>query len=1057
MEIEKHPVAKKRIKGVLGAFVQHQNAANLLMILLLMFGYWGATHLQKQLLPSLEIRVVNVSTVWTGASAQDIEKNILQVIEPSVRFLDGVSEMSSSAQEGSGSIQLTFVANTNMAQAEEDVKAAVDAVQNLPTSAETPDISQIKFFDPVASIGISGPFPEQTLRRFAREIRDGLLDVGLDKVSFQGYREREITIVVDDAKLRQFDLTLDDLSRALQPGLFDRPSGTLEGSLQAQIRAVAKELTVSQIQDTAIKSLPSGEVLTFGDVATVQDTFDEDTSLGFMRGEPAIQLSVARAVTSDTVESFERINEYVKNIRPTLPQSLKIQVFDAPAELVNDRLNLLVKNGLSGMVVVLIILFIFLEVRIAFWVAVGIPVSILATLGVMYFMGQSLNMISMFALLMTLGIIVDDAIVVGEHTATRYAMGDSRQMAAVNGAGRMAIPVVAASLTTIAAFAPILIVGDVIGQIMAALPMVVIAVLISSGIECFLILPGHLSHALPEVRKKPGWFRRNFDAGFDYFRDHIFGKASVISYSWRYATVAVAIGITIVGGSLLASGKLPFEFFPTAEAEEFNIYASFQPGTPDEQMHAIFREIEDVITQTEKDLAPEGEALVVTTYAELDSSNNRASIDVYLTTSEVRTIRTEEITQAVRDRLPNVAGVENIGVREPSSGPGGRAIEVEFSGADAVVLKQASEALQAILGGFQGVTAISDTLRYGDPELTMQLTPHGTALGFTLDMLGVQIRDAFSGRIVETLANSEEEITVRLQHDLGTDGSSALRELWVRSAQGGFVPLSSIVVFDEQRSFSRIIREEGKSTVTVLADVEDDTVTGADVLTRLKADYLPAIVTEFGVELKLGGTEIETEKTIADLKLGGMLALGVMYIIIAWTFASYAAPLAVMLIIPFGIVGAIWGHFWLGHNLTIMSLMGLLGLAGILVNDSIVLISRLNERLDLGESLRVASNGAAKDRLRAVLLTSLTTIGGLIPLLFEKSLQAQFLIPMAVTMIFGLGLATLLVLFLVPAFLAIGADIGALFRWIFMTRKASTFGELMSGAHHDKRYVEPAE
>ncbi|MCF6302841.1 MAG: efflux RND transporter permease subunit, partial [Devosiaceae bacterium] len=532
---------------------------------------------------------------------------------------------------------------------------------------------------------------------------------------------------------------------------------------------------------------------------------------------------------------------------------------------------------------------------------------------------------------------------------------------------------------------------------------------------------------------------------------------SALSYRWRYATVAIAIAITMLGGGLLASGKLGFEFFPTAEGEQFNIYASFQPGTPDEQMNAIFREIEQVITQAEAELAPLDEKLVMTTYAELDSANNRASIDVYLSSSETRTVRTSDITQAVRDRLPNIAGVENIGVREAQSGPGGRAIEVAFSGADTEVLKQVSEELQSILGGFQGVTSISDTLQYGDPELTMELTPHGAALGFTLELLGVQIRDAFEGRVVETLATAEEEITVRLQHKLGTTGSSALRELWVRSAQGAFVPLTSVVTFSEQRGFSRILREEGKSTVTVKADVEDDSVTGAEVLARLQADYLPRITAQYGVVYKLGGTEAETNEAFADLQIGALVALGVMYIIIAWTFASYAAPLAVLFIIPFGLVGAIWGHYWLGYDLTMISLMGLLGLAGILVNDSIVLISRLNERLALGESLRVAANGAAKDRLRAVLLTSLTTIGGLVPLLFEKSLQAQFLIPMAITMIFGLALATALVLFLVPAFLAIGADIGALLRWIFMTSKAPSFRELIAGAHHEKPYVDQVD
>ncbi len=1050
--------AQKRIKGLLASFVQHRNAANLLMLLLVLFGLWGASNLQRQLLPTIDIREVTIMVPWAGASAQDIEKNILQLIEPAVRFEDGVTALFSTAREGIGSVVVSFGQGTDMQAAEDNIKAAVDAVANLPQSSSEPEITQLKFFDPVASIGLSGPFPEQTLREFAREIRDGLLDAGLDKVSFEGYREREIQINVDDAKLRQFDLTLDDLSRALTPGFFDRPAGSLPGNFQAQIRAVANDLSVSQIEATRIRSLPTGEDLTFGDIATISEGFNDDISLGFMRGQPAIVLNVARSVTSDTVISYNKILAYVEELRPTLPATLNVQVFDAAAELVDDRLSLLITNGITGLVLVLIILFIFLEARIAFWVALGIPVSIIATLGLMYFSGQSLNMISMFALLMTLGIIVDDAIVVGEHTATRYALGDSRAQAAVTGAGRMAIPVIAASLTTIAAFGPILLVGDVIGQIMSALPLVVIAVLVASSIECFLILPGHLAHSLPKERNPPSGFRKGFDQGFDFFKNNIFGKLSALSYSWRYATVAIALAVTILGFALISSGKLGFEFFPTAEGEEFTVSATFQPGTPKEQMQAIFEDIEKAISEAEISLAPDGEQLIITTYAELDANNSNAAINVFLTSSETRTVRTSLITQAVRERLPMIAGVQNIGVREANNGPGGRAIEVQFSGADTNTLKQASEELQSILAGFTGVTAISDSLNYGDPELTMHLSARGVSLGFTLEMLGTQIRDAFEGREVATIATQNEEITVRLQRSLNNVGSAALRDLWVRSNEGGFVPLSSIVTFAEQRGFSRIIREEGKSTVTVRADVEDETITGSEVIERLREEYFASIASKYAVAINVEGTEAERDAAFGDLQLGAFVALGVMYIIIAWTFASYFAPLAVMLIIPFGIVGAIWGHYFLGFDLTIISLMGLLGLAGILVNDSIVFISRLKERQAMGESLRLASNGAAKDRLRAVLLTSLTTIGGLIPLLFEKSLQAQFLIPMAVTMIFGLGLATLLVLFLVPAFMAIGTDIGALLRWLFMTPNAASFSDLLAGRHHDQPGpVEPVE
>ena len=1042
--------------GILSAFVRHRNAANLFMLLLILFGVWGVSKLNRQLMPTTETRTVTVSGNWSGASAEDVEKNILLPIEPAVRYLDGVDSMESRASEGSGRIILWFERNTNMDEAEADVEAAVAAVQNLPDGADEPNISTFKFRDPVASIGISGPFPEETLRRFAREIRDGLLAEGLDQVSMTGYRNREIVAEVDETKLRQLDLTLSDIANALSPNIDDRPSGTLPGDFDAQIRAVAPEVSAPQIAGAEIKSTPSGEALTLGDIATVIDRFNENEALGFMRGEPAIKLTVSRAITADTIESYEKIKSYVDEIRPTLPASMTIVVFDAAAEQVTDRLMLLVTNGATGLALVLIILFLFLDVRVAFWVALGIPVSIIATMGLMYMTGQTLDMISMFALMMTLGIIVDDAIVVGEHTATRFAAGDSPQNAAINGAGRMATPVIAASLTTMAAFGPILLVGDVVGQIMAALPMVVLAVLLASGVECFFILPGHLAHSLPKVRKRPGPFRRSFDAGFAVFREQVVGRLIDFSYRWRYATVAIAIAISVTGAALLMSGQLRFQFFPAAEGESFNIFASFQPGIPQDEMRDIIGQIEDAVSEVEAELTPDGEPLILTTYANLDLENSGANFDVYLTPSEQRTVRTSDITQAIREAIPSVAGVERLGVRERRGGPPGRAIDVQFTGSDTATLKQASEDLQGVLEGFEGVTSISDTLRYGSPELVMSLTPRAATLGFDLDGLGTQVRDAFEGRQVRTVAAQEEEITIRLERMTGTEGSAALRELWVKAPQGGYVPLSALVTFDERQGFNRIDRVEGKSTVTVRADVEDG-VDANDVLARLTADYLPEIAGRHNVGYELGGRAAERASAFADLQLGSLFALGIMYIIISWIFQSYAAPLAVMLIIPFGSIGAIWGHYLLGYDLTIISLMGLLGLAGILVNDSIVLISRLQERRAEGETLREAATGASRDRLRAVLLTSLTTIGGLTPLLFEKSLQAQFLIPMAITIVFGLGLATLLVLFLVPAFLAIGADIGAFVRWLFMTPGGSSFRDLIGGRHHDTPPVQPAE
>ncbi|MCB9993050.1 MAG: efflux RND transporter permease subunit [Hyphomicrobiaceae bacterium] len=1038
-----------RTNAILQGFVTHRNAANLLMILLVIFGFYGVIGLNRQLFPDTNPNTIRISLSWSGASADDIEKNLLQVIEPTVRFLDGVRSMSSNASEGRGTISLSFERNTDMRDAENRVQTAVDSIPNLPESADAPVVSRQKFFDPVASIGIAGPFPENALRNYAREIRDGLLDAGVDQVSMSGYRDRQITISVDDAKLRQLDLTLDSIATAISPNLADRPSGTLSGSFEAQIRAVAPDVTPEDLAATEIKSLPTGEVLTLGDVATITDGFNENTSLGFMRGEPAIRLTVSRSATADSVSTYDTIRDYVEKIKPTLPASLNIQVFDAAAQQINDRLSLIVNNGASGLVLVIIILFLFLDWRIAIWVAAGIPVSIAATLGVMYATGQSINMISMFAMMMTLGIIVDDAIVVGEHTATRFALGDSPRQAALTGAGHMFIPVIAASLTTMAAFGPILAVREFIGQIMAPLPLVVLAVLTASSIECFLILPGHLAHSLPSKRRPPSWFRRNFDKGFAFFRDRLFGALSRLSFSWRYATVAIALAVTIIGFSLIGAGKIGFSFFPTSESDSFRIFANFQPGTPQDQMAGIVGDIEQAITKVDNDLSPD-HPLVLTTYATLDLENGGTSINVYLTPSETRSVRTPDFTRAIQAALPKVAGVQSITVREQRGGPGGRAIDVQLIGTDVAALKKASEDLQGVLEGFSGVNAISDTLSYGSPEVTMHLTPRGAALGFTLASLGTQIRDAFEGRTVDTIAANNDEIAIILKRNTDLSGSSALRDLWVRASSGNYVPLSSVVTFSERQVFSRINREDGRTVVDVQADVDSTQTTADDVLKRLESDYLPQIISKYGISYDLAGEQRDFSQLWSDLTIGSIIALALMYVIISWSFGSWFLPVAVMLIIPFGIVGAIWGHYLLGYDLTSVSLMGLLGLSGILVNDSIVLISRMLERRQTGEGLREAATGASRDRLRAVLLTSLTTIGGLVPLLFEKSLQAQFLIPMAITLVFGLGLATLLVLFLVPAFIGIGADFAAIGRWLLMTKRATTFRELIGGVHLDQ-------
>ncbi|WP_208981321.1 efflux RND transporter permease subunit, partial [Roseibium alexandrii] len=493
-------------RGIMEVLVRHPNAANLIMAIMVLFGAYGLAKLNTQFFPTVKIDSISVSVAWPGASAEDVSSNILEVIEPELRFIDGMKELTSYGREGSASVRMEFFEGTDMQKALSDVEQAVSAVTTLPVDSETPVVSAANFTDGVATLALRGPFPEQALKVFARQMRDDLLARGIDKVELKGYRSPEYLVEIPERELRRLDLTVSDVATQIAGNTVDLPAGNLEGGVERQIRALSEDRSPEAVGRVEVKSFASGEKTKVEDIGTVVRDFDESENQGFSQGARAIELDILRAETTDTLKAAQIVDDYLAEITPQLPQSLEVLKYDVRADAVKGRINLLVENGLTGLVLVVGILFLFLNARIALWVAAGIPVAMMATLGIMWLMGESINMISMFALIMMLGVIVDDAIVVGEHTATRQAMGDSPEDAAVNGATTMLAPIFAASLTTIAAFVPILLISDVLGQIMGTLPVVVVAVVIASLIECFMILPGHLSHALGS-RPRWNWWR----------------------------------------------------------------------------------------------------------------------------------------------------------------------------------------------------------------------------------------------------------------------------------------------------------------------------------------------------------------------------------------------------------------------------------------------------------------------------------------------------------------------------------------------------------------------
>lgn len=1105
--------------SIIGVFVRHANAANLVMGLMLVIGVYAAINLTTRFWPPTHLSTIDVAIAWPGASAEDVSDNVLDAVEAAVRFLPGVDTVRSFAQENSARSIIEFEPQTDMQSALGDVEQAIAAITTLPEESEAPRIVAREVRDPVAKIGVSGPFSEAALQIFARTIRDGLLDRGLDEVDMRAVRDQEIIIDAREHDLLRHGLSTTELASIIRANTADRPSGTLDGVIDQQVRVLAGEETPEVIGAIKIKALPTGESLLVGDIADVYEGFSRGAVTGLRNGEPAIELVISRAQSADALEADAVVRAYVDEVRASMPDSLTVSLYDVRTERLWDRIGILVRNGWQGLAIVLVVLFIFLDARVAFWVAVGIPAAFAATLGVMLVSGQTINMVSLFGLIMMLGVIVDDAIVVGEHADTLASRGVPLDEAAERGAREMLVPVLASSITTIAAFGPIFIMRDIIGQMMSAIPLVAISIIVASLIECFLVLPGHLAHAWrpakglrigrlirltlvagvgaivlgaalngalwlleaigkgertgldglntalstlaapPPVavaivailaglliaglyerslaegaaqKRLPFWqrFRKGFDRRFNGFRDGPFPRIVRATYNYRYTTLAVGIGsaMVVIYGLYVGGGHVRFVFFPSPEAEYVSARVSFHAGTPRSVVIAGVREVETTLRDVERRLAPEGESLVRDAYSLIgragrERGDNLATLAVQLAPSEVRTVRTPEIVRAWRDALPAIAGVKRVSVAERRGGPPGRDIDIKLSGAAPAVLKMAATEIMSTLDSVDGVTGVTDDLPYGKPEVAIRLTPRGAALGFTLEAVGAQVRGALEGEIARRLAVGDEELILRVRQ---RDGGKAinLEDLFLQAPTGVFVPLTEVVEMTERNAFSLVQRRDGKVTVSIFADVDSAIITPQEVADGISETVLPAVAAKYNVDYALDGKERERQRSIEDLQQGTMLAAIIIYITLAFVFGCYWRPIVIMLIVPFGAIGAIIGHVLLGMNVTIVSLAGMLGLAGILVNDSIILVRRFDERMAAGEAFGDAAVAAASDRLRAVLLTSLTTIGGLIPLIFETSLSAQFLIPMAITIVFGLSLATLLVLILVPTLLGICRDIG---------------------------------
>jgi len=1019
-------------KGLISLFATHRVAANLLMLLMIVAGILGISRLNVQFFPTFELDIVTVSVPWSGASAEDVQTSVILPVEEELRSLDGIKRIYATARDGSASFRLELEESADRDYVLSETKQKMDGVQaSLPSDAEAPIVQVVTRYDTIADLILTSDRADiEELRHLAREYEQQLLSRGIRKIDFSGVPKQEIAVQITPDSLDQLGMTLPEIATAIRTGSVDLPAGTAAKNDGArQIRSLGQQRDEEGFESLPLRTKGSGEIVRLGDLTQIERRDQESQVRLFINGKPAVMLSLKRTESEDSLEAAKIMNTWLEDIRPTLPQGVEIHAYNESWTLIRDRINLLIDNGISGLILVVAILFLFLNGRVAFWVTMGIPVSFLATLAVLYMIGGTINMISLFGLIMALGIIVDDAIVVGEDTLSHAQVGESAQRASIGGALRMLAPVTASSMTTIAAFLPLMLIGGIIGNILIDIPTIVICVILASLVESFLVLPGHLHHALAKVDAvNPSKMRQKLDGGFDYFRDRIFRPFVETAISFRWSSIAIAIGILIFSIGLLAGGRIKFTFFPAVEQDTMNANFQFASGTDSRYVMDFLDHLDLSLQQTDQELGGDIlkmslQRLHTARFSRNGSGSNGeefGSLSVELQPGDNRTVGTNEFIKAWRNNIVLPAGMEKFSIDVDQGGPPGKPVEVKLTGSDISVLKAASLELQESLKRYAGLSNIDDDLPFGKSQLIYTLTPAGETAGLSLEQVGRQLRAAFDGIEVQSFFEGRDEISVRLMMtDEQRNRLSTLTALPIVLPNGSTTPVSNVLNFTPRQGFDSLQRIDGRLSINVSADLDESVANANDIIADLRETVMPNLLGQYGIEASFEGKSRDQRETLADMGTGLVIALVLIYVILAWVFSSYSWPITVMLAIPLGLTGAVLGHYVTGLDLTILSLFGFFGLSGIVINDSIVLVTFYKKLREQGMDIHEAVVEAACQRLRAVLLTSLTTIGGLTPILFETSLQAQFLIPMATSIVFGLAYGTLLILIVVPSLLTI--------------------------------------
>ncbi len=1025
--------------GLLSYFTRHRTAANLLLVLMITAGLFAFPNMRAQFFPDVVVDDIDVSVTWQGAGAEDVDAAIVQVLEPVLLGVEGVTSSEAVSTEGRASIRLEFQPGYDIDRAAEDVQLAVDSTTNLPEDAEDPNVRRGGWSDRVTDVVITGPVGVDQLGRFADELSTRLFAEGVTRVIIQGVAAPLTIVEVPSLSLIEFDIGMSEIADRIAQEAAADPAGDV--SSNARVRTGVAKRSAEAIGAIVLRSNPDGSKLTIADVADVRVEGTDRERAYFVGDDPAIKLRVQRSSQGDAIGMQETVERVAGELSASLPAGVAIELTNARAELITGRLDILLDNGLTGLLLVVALLFLFLNARTAFWVAFGIPVAMLAAIALMYLVGITINMISLFALIITLGIVVDDAIVVGEHADFRVRkLGEHPTVAAENAAKRMFSPVFSATITTVIAFFGLVIIGGRFGDLIADIPFTVIVVLIASLIECFLILPNHLSHAIAHSAKDH-WYdmpSRVVNRGFEWFREKAFRPFIGFVIWARYPSLALALVVLASSVSLFIQRDVNWRFFNAPERSQVTGNFAMLPGATRDDTLEMMREMQRAADALGAEYEAEhGLNPLKFVVAEVGGNSGRAiagsdtkdpdqlgAITIELIDADSRPYTSFAFVSALQDSIVQHPMAETVSFRSWASGPGGDSLDIQMFGADSDTLKAAAEALKTELSQFPEISGLEDTLGYDKEELILELTPQGQALGLNIDGLGGVLRNRLAGIEAATYPDGARSASIRVALPDGELSADFLDRTQIRTGDGVYVPLADVVTVQSRTGFSTVRRENGIQLISVTGDLDDDDAQRAtEIQDLINDDILPRVQSSFGVESQLSGQSEQERAFLSDAQTGLVLVLLGIYLTLSWIFSSWTRPVVVMAIIPFGLIGTIWGHYVWDVPLSMFSVVGMIGMVGIIINDSIVLVTTVDEYAEERGLVPAIIDGAV-DRFRPVLLTTLTTVLGLTPLLYEGSNQAEFLKPTVITLVFGLGAGMFLVLLVVPSLMAMQADIG---------------------------------